>query len=80
MFLHVMDAKYLEAFKVWVAFNDGSQGVVDLKNDLKGPVFEPLHNLELFKRVQYDRNLWTICWPNGADFAPEFLRKRLQAS
>ena len=45
--------------------------VVDLRSSLKGIVFEPLKDLDLFKRFSVKYN--TVEWENGADFAPEYL-------
>jgi len=52
-------------------FSDGSDGQVDLKNDLEGPIFEPLRDPEYFKQFTLEGH--TLAWPNGADFAPEHL-------
>ena len=46
MFLHVTNAKYCGDYKVWVAFNDGSEGEVDLSSELYGEVLEPMKNWE----------------------------------
>lgn len=73
--LHVTDAKYLGEHRVWLAFNDGSSGEADLKDSLHGPIFEPLQNEEMFRQVRFDPEADTIVWPNGADFAPEFLHE-----
>jgi hypothetical protein len=60
---------------VRLAFNDGTERVVDLAPFLWGPVFEPIaSDDELFARVRVDAELGTIVWPNGADLAPEALR------
>ena len=75
MFLHVLEAKYLEAYKVWLRFNDGASGEVDLSDELDGPVFGPLRDPEVFRRFSLRHH--TVSWDNGADFAPEFLRERL---
>ena len=45
--------------------------MVDLKSSLKGIVFEPLKDLNFFKRFSVKYN--TVEWENGADFAPEYL-------
>ena len=73
MFLHVTEARYLENYKVAVSFNNGQKGVVDLRDSLTGPVFEPLKNISEFSALTVDAELETIVWPNGADLAPEYL-------
>lgn len=42
-------------------------------HSLKGKVFRPLQDLALFQQFEVDAELRTICWPKGADFAPEYL-------
>ena len=73
--LHIKAAKYLTGFKLWISFDDGTDGEVDLEGVLKGPVFEPLRDMHTFKKVVVDPELETVVWPNGADLAPEFLKK-----
>ena len=74
MFLHVVEARYVRDFIVHLRFNDGTAGEVDLSSELEGPVFGPLRDPEHFKR--FSILCHTLAWPNGADFAPEFLRER----
>ncbi len=69
--IKVIHAEYLEGYKLKLSFNDGTIGTVNLEEELYGQVFEPLKKVEFFKNFQLDA--WTVCWPNGADFAPEFL-------
>ena len=75
--LEVVEAKYQSGFNVWVKFNDGVAGVVDLSDALWGPVFEPLRDVERFKRFKVSEVLHTLVWDNDADLAPEYLRDRL---
>ncbi len=70
MFLHVIAARHLGACRVWLRFNDGVEGEIDLAPELEGEVFEPLSDPAVFERFAVDD---TLVWPNGADFAPEFL-------
>lgn len=74
MFLHVVEARYVRDYVVWVRFSDGTAGEIDLSEELEGPVFGPLRDVERFKRFSVAYH--TISWDNGADFAPEFLRER----
>jgi hypothetical protein len=78
MFLHVKKAKYLHDYVIWVEFNDGIEGEVDLEGELTGEIFGPLKNKQLFRSFRVDPILETIVWENGADLAPEFLRDKVR--
>ena len=73
MFLHVKHVKHLEGYRLRILFSNGIAKDVDLTGELHGEVFEPLKDPEFFKRVSVNPETETIEWPNGADFAPEFL-------
>ena len=77
--LEVVAAEYVSGYKIRVEFNTGVCGEVDLGDALWGPVFEPLRDLEAFRRFRVSRVLHTVSWANGADFAPEFLRDKMTA-
>lgn len=75
MFIHVEEAKYVKDYTVWLSFNDGAQGEVDLSSELYGKIFEPLKNIDFFRTFKLEGH--TLSWENGADFAPEFLRDQI---
>jgi hypothetical protein len=74
MMIRIEKARYVSDYKLWLRFSDGAEGEVDLQNQLGGEVFEPLKDTQTFKNFILDSDLHTVTWPNGADFAPEFLR------
>jgi hypothetical protein len=76
--LNVIEAKYVAGHTVWLKFNDGVEGEVDLADELEGEVFEPLRKVGAFREVRLHPEFGTIVWPNGADFAPEFLHERVK--
>ena len=78
MFIHVREAKYLHDHVIWVRFNDGAIGEVDLRDELTGEMFEPLNDLRKFKSFHVDPDIETIVWDNGADLAPEFLYENMK--
>ncbi len=73
MFLHVDKVSYLKSYCLRLTFNNGAVKDVDLKKELYGEIFEPLKDVAFFKEVRVNPETKTIEWPNGADFAPEFL-------
>ncbi|MGH2532557.1 MAG: DUF2442 domain-containing protein [Thermomicrobiales bacterium] len=70
---HVVSVTVLRPYVLDLAFTDGSRRHVDLEPELWGEVFEPLRDPAFFAQVEVDPELGTVVWPNGADFAPEFL-------
>lgn len=71
MLLRVTDAQYVGDYRLRLSFNNGTRGVVDLEPELYGEIFEPLRDKRTFR--QFIVTSRTVEWPNGADFAPEFL-------
>lgn len=71
MFLHVLEATYLAGHRIHVRFNNGMSFEIDLSGSLDGPIFEPLKDSDYFRQFSIEGN--TLAWPNGADFAPEYL-------
>ena len=78
MILHVREAKYLRDYVIWLRFNDGAEGEIDLESELEGEMFAPLKDLSLFQGFRVDPELQTIVWENGADLAPEFLYENMR--
>jgi len=74
----VVRAEYQEGHRIYLTFNEGTEGVVDFSNWLSGPVFEPLQEVPYFKRFFLDGG--TVAWPNGADIAPETLYEAVRAT
>jgi len=77
MLIDVIEVKYVRDFTVWVKFEDGTEGELDLSEELYGPIFEPLRDVSYFRQVKVNPDLGTIVWPNGADLAPEFLYEKI---
>jgi len=67
----IVKAEYRGDYRIHLVFNDGTSKTVDFTPWLEGPVFEslrdPCHFREFFVAGS------TVCWPNGADVAPETL-------
>ncbi len=77
MMPRLVHAEYVRDFVIHIKFADGAEGDVDLQGELEGEVFEPLKNQACFKAFKIHPELHTVTWPNGADFAPEFLYEKV---
>jgi hypothetical protein len=76
----VVEARYVGGFVIWLRFRDDTAGEIDLESELYGPVFEPLRDPETFSQFQIHPEFHTLTWPNGADFAPEFLHDNVRVT
>ena len=79
MFPRVVEASYVRDYVLRIRFENGMEGNVDFKQELTGPVFEPLRDLDYFRQFKVNDDIHTVTWPNGADFAPEFLYEQVKA-
>ena len=77
---HVVEARYVRAHTVWLRFRDGTSGEIDLGSALEGPIMEPLKDVMFFRQFSIHPEFHTLAWPNGADFAPEFLHDCVQVT
>ena len=66
-------------YKLHVVFDDGVAGEIDLTDRLFGPMFEPLRDESFFASARVDA-FGAVCWPNGADLAPDALHDTLARS
>src|SRR5947208_12215151 len=56
MLVHVVEARYRGDHRVWLKFDDGLEGEVDLGSELRGEVFEHLRDKSYFCRVSCRTN------------------------
>jgi len=77
MILHTTEISYLGDYRLWLAFNNGESGKVDLEQELWGEMFEPLKDKAQFATACQHPVMKTVAWANGADLAVEFLLELL---
>ena len=69
----VIAVRIIKEYTVELTFDDLRKGVVDLRPYLGRGVFKELLDKRKFHQMKVDAELGTICWPNGADIAPDTL-------
>lgn len=73
MILHTTEVTPLPGYRLFLRFNNGEAGEVNLAGELEGEVFGPLLDTALFATASQHPVMRTVAWANGADLAPEFL-------
>lgn len=73
MILHTTEVIPLPNYRLFLRFNNGEAGEVDLADELDGEVFEALRDPASFATAFQHPIMQTVAWANGADLAPEFL-------
>jgi hypothetical protein len=64
--------------RLGLTFADGLCGEVNVLERMHGPVFERARTSAGFAEVYVDPEAGTVCWPNGADLAPDTLYERVR--
>jgi hypothetical protein len=77
---NMLSATYLGDYRIAFVFADGTCGVVDLEKRIGNGVFEPLKDINFFRRFRLNHDTRTIEWPNQADLAPSYLYERTLAA
>lgn len=77
MILHTTKVEYRGDYRLFLEFNNGESGEVDLTERLRGEMFAPLKDRALFATAHHDPDIETVVWANGADLAPEYLLELL---
>ncbi len=67
----ITGVEVIGAYRLRLAFVDGTVGEVDFSAREWRGVFEPLKDPSYFARVEVDPEAGTISWPGGLDMAPE---------
>ena len=74
---HIIDCRPLSSYRVWLKFEDGLTGTVDLSH-LKGRgVFQSWESLDFFRSVHVNPESKTIEWGDSIDLDPGVLREEI---
>lgn len=70
---YITDVKHDSGFKLFLQFDGGCWHLADLEKYLDGEIFEPLKDPLFFATAQFNADVDTVVWGNGADMSPDFL-------
>lgn len=74
MYYDVLEARHIEGYRLELTFENGRSGIIDLKDyTKKGGVFSRFADINYFRQFYVNKEIGTLCWPDGLDIAPETL-------
>ena len=75
----VISVEIIKNYIIKLQFDDGCSGIVDISKIVPfKAVFEPLNDQHFFNTVFVNPEIGTICWKNGADLSPDYLRENVE--
>ncbi len=73
----VVEARVVGDHRLFLRFEDGVRGTIDLSGLRFRGVFESLADPKEFAKVTVDRDAGTVTWPAGADIDPIVLHSAI---
>jgi hypothetical protein len=73
----IIECKACDGYKLWVQFDEGLSGEVDLKILAGKSVFSAWNSIEFFKSVYVDKRTDTLAWGEDIDLDPYVLRDQI---
>ncbi len=73
----ITDCKPRPNYCVWIRFDDGLEGEVDLSDLLGKGVFEAWKSIDFFNNVRVDPKTDTLTWDDEIDLDPYVLKEKL---
>jgi hypothetical protein len=73
MLYRITEVEPRSSYRVWIRFEDGTEGEVDLSDLVGKGVFSAWEDSREFDKVYIDEKTGTIAWPGGIDLAPDGL-------
>ena len=69
----IVEANALPNYRLFIRFEDGAKGEVDLSSMVGNGVFASWKDQAVFSRVAIDISTGTVIWPGGIDLCPDTL-------
>lgn len=67
-----------ENYRLWIKFDDGLEGIVDLHDLLGKGIFSAWKSIDFFNSVHIDNKNETVAWGEDIDLDPYVLRSQIR--
>jgi hypothetical protein len=65
-------------YNIWLIYDDGTQGAIDLSYLAQKPVFKKWENGDFFKNVNIDKETYAIRWDDIIELCPDSLYLKIK--
>lgn len=76
----IVECKPRSDYRLWIRFDDGLEGEVDLSELVGKGVFAAWNSIDFFNNVHVDPKSDTVTWENEIDLDPYVLREKIENS
>jgi|GEM_PF-755960 len=76
--LKIVACKALPNYHIWIRFDDGLEGEVDLNHLVGKGVFEAWNSIDFFNDVRVDPKSDTVAWGEDIDLDAYVLRQKVE--
>jgi hypothetical protein len=73
----ITDCKPKANYRVWIRFDDGLEGEVDLSDLVGKGIFEAWESIDFFNKVRVDPKTDTLTWDDEIDLDPYVLKEKI---
>ncbi len=73
----IVKCKPRRNYRVWICFDDGLEGEVDLSDLVGQGIFQAWESIEFFNQVRVDPKTDTLAWGDEIDLDPYVLREKI---
>lgn len=68
----------LEHYQLWLTYADGTEGAIDIEEQLAPWSLDTLRDIREFRKLRIDRSRSLIVWPGGVDLDTHTLYRELR--
>jgi len=76
----IIECKQEAHYRIWLRFDDGLEGEVDLSELVGKGIFSAWNSLEFFNQVRVDPKTDTVTWDDEINLDPYVLREKIENS
>ena len=78
MISNLIQVKAINQYSIWLKYDDGTEGVVDLSHLINKPIFQNWKEPEFFDKVYIDTETGAVAWDENIELCPDNLYLKIK--